>query len=66
LPARARRACHWLLGACALQIALGISTLVLVIPLPLALAHQAGALLLLTAAIWALHELRSSPLRSRE
>ncbi|MGH8522784.1 MAG: COX15/CtaA family protein [Gammaproteobacteria bacterium] len=65
LPARARRACHWLLGACALQITLGISTLILVVPLPLALAHQAGALLLLTMAIWALRELRSSPLRSR-
>ena len=65
LPARTRRACHWLLGAAALQFTLGISTLVFVVPLPLALAHQAGALLLLTMAIWALRELRSPPLRSR-
>ena len=34
-----------------LQVALGISTLLLVVPIPLAAAHQAGAVLLLTAAI---------------
>ncbi|MGH8490938.1 MAG: COX15/CtaA family protein [Gammaproteobacteria bacterium] len=60
LPTRARRACHWLLGAAALQVTLGISTLILVVPLPLALAHQGGALLLLTMAIWALYELGGS------
>ena len=65
LPAHARRACHGLLGACALQITLGISTLILVVPLPLALAHQAGALLLLTMAIWTLHEMHGPPFRSR-
>jgi cytochrome c oxidase assembly protein subunit 15 len=42
----------------AVQITLGISTLLLVVPLTLAAAHQAGALLLLTAAIWVNHELR--------
>ncbi len=57
LPARGRWACHWLLGAAALQITLGISTLILAVPLPLALAHQAGALLLMTAAIWTLNEM---------
>ena len=65
LPASARRACHGLLGACALQVALGISTLVFVVPLPLALAHQAGALVLLTIAIWTLHEMHGPRLRSR-
>ncbi len=34
-----------------LQVALGIATLLLVVPIPLAAAHQAGAVLLLTAAI---------------
>ncbi|MGH8534342.1 MAG: COX15/CtaA family protein, partial [Gammaproteobacteria bacterium] len=63
LPARARRACHWLLGAAGLQITLGIATLVFVVPLPLALAHQAGALLLLTMGIWTLHELHGPLLR---
>ncbi|CAN5720721.1 COX15/CtaA family protein [soil metagenome] len=65
LPASARRACYGLLGVCALQVALGISTLVFVVPLPLALAHQAGALVLLTIAIWTLHEMHGPRLRSR-
>jgi cytochrome c oxidase assembly protein subunit 15 len=40
------------------QISLGISTLLLVVPLHLAAAHQAGALLLFTAALWVRHQLR--------
>jgi heme a synthase len=39
-----------LFAASALQVALGIATLLLVVPLPLALLHQAGAMLLLTVA----------------
>jgi heme a synthase len=39
-----------LFAASALQVALGIATLVLVVPLPLALLHQAGAMLVLTVA----------------
>jgi cytochrome c oxidase assembly protein subunit 15 len=39
------------LAAAALQVALGISTLLLVVPIPLAVAHQAGAIVLLTAAL---------------
>jgi heme a synthase len=54
---RARRtpakvAGHHLLGTFALQAALGISTLLLAVPLPLAAAHQAGAVLLLACALW--------------
>ncbi len=56
----ARRACGALALAAAAQVALGISTLVLVVPVPLAAAHQAGALLLFSAAIWALHELAAA------
>ena len=37
------------------QVGLGILTLVLAIPVPLAIAHQAGALVLLTAALVAAH-----------
>src|SRR6266850_1137891 len=44
-PPRARLAADLLLGALALQIALGIATLLLAVPVPLAAAHQAGALL---------------------
>jgi len=57
-PGRARPAAHFLLAAAAVQVALGISTLVLEVPVPLAVAHQAGALALFTAAIWISHELR--------
>jgi heme a synthase len=42
----------------AIQIALGIATLLLVVPLALAAAHQAGALLLFAAALNASHALR--------
>ena len=47
-----RTASHLLLAALALQITLGISTLLLVVPVALAAAHQAGAIILLTAAIF--------------
>jgi cytochrome c oxidase assembly protein subunit 15 len=60
LPGSARRALHALLAAAALQFALGVSTLLLVAPIPLAAAHQAGAVLLLTAAILLRHGLRAT------
>lgn len=40
------------------QAALGIATLLLVVPLPLAVAHQAGAFVLLSLGLYALHGLR--------
>lgn len=40
-----------------LQAVLGIATLLLVVPIPLAAAHQAGAVALLTAALVAAHAL---------
>jgi cytochrome c oxidase assembly protein subunit 15 len=58
LPRPARAALHALLGMVALQVALGIATLLLVVPIPLAAAHQAGAVLLLTGAIVFRHTLR--------
>jgi len=57
LPRRVRRALHAILAAAALQFALGVATLLLVVPIRLAAAHQAGAVLLLTAAIVLRHEL---------
>ncbi|MBV9016404.1 MAG: COX15/CtaA family protein [Alphaproteobacteria bacterium] len=57
LPDRGRLALHALLAATAVQFLLGISTLLLVVPIPLAAAHQAGAVLLLTAAIVFRHAL---------
>jgi cytochrome c oxidase assembly protein subunit 15 len=47
-----------LLAALLLQFALGVATLLLVVPLPLAAAHQAGAVLLFAAALNAAHALR--------
>jgi cytochrome c oxidase assembly protein subunit 15 len=58
LPRRARNGATLLLGLLVLQIALGISTLVLVVPLPLAAAHQACAVLVFAAALNVAHALR--------
>jgi len=58
LPERTRIALHCLLATVILQFILGISTLLLVVPVALGVAHQAGALILLTAMLWARHEFR--------
>ena len=42
----------WLLAAVLAQVALGITTLLLHVPLPAALLHQAGAMVVLAAAVW--------------
>jgi cytochrome c oxidase assembly protein subunit 15 len=54
----ARISAHLMLVALALQIALGIAALLLVVPLLLAAMHQAGAMLLFAAALNASHALR--------
>ncbi|MBT3927794.1 MAG: heme A synthase, partial [Rhodospirillaceae bacterium] len=41
-----------------LQLGLGIATLLLFVPVPLGAAHQAGALLTFSAALWSSHALR--------
>jgi len=46
-----------LLAALALQVALGIATLLSVVSLPLAAAHQAGAVLVYASALWTAHAL---------
>jgi cytochrome c oxidase assembly protein subunit 15 len=53
--ARLFRASRFVLAAAVLQVALGISTLLLAVPTTLGVAHQAGAVLLFTAALLALH-----------
>ena len=58
VPAAARRGAHALLVAIVAQVALGIATLLLVVPLPLAAAHQAGAVFVLAAALNLAHALR--------
>ena len=54
---RARVAAHAVLAMLAVQVTLGIATLVNVVPLPLAAAHQAGALLLFALALNLAHAL---------
>ncbi|MGJ3259326.1 MAG: COX15/CtaA family protein [Rhodospirillales bacterium] len=51
----ARTRANILLAVACLQVALGISTLLLMVPIPLAAAHQAGALLLFACSVWLRH-----------
>ncbi len=60
LPARARRAANLLSIAVLVQVGLGISTLLLVVPLGLAATHQAGAVVVFMIALWTLFEFRRS------
>ena len=58
LPTPIRRATIATVHLSLLQVALGIATLLLVVPVSLGAAHQAGAMALLTAALWLRFELR--------
>ncbi len=60
LSARARLALNLLLGMALFQLALGIATLVFVVPTWLAVSHQGGAMLLFTFALFTNHALRQS------
>jgi len=55
----ARAASSALIAAFFLQAALGISTLLLGVPVALGAAHQGGAVLVLAAALWTAHALRA-------
>jgi len=57
LGAGARRAFHVWAAMVLLQLGLGIATLLLYVPVPLGAAHQAGALLTFSAALWSCHAL---------
>lgn len=57
-PLRARRGADVLVAGLAVQISLGIATLVNVVPIPLAAMHQAGALVVFTLALNVAHALR--------
>ena len=58
LPRNAQIGLHLLVLALFVQIALGISTLLLVVPVPLASTHQAGALVVITLALFVCHQMR--------
>jgi cytochrome c oxidase assembly protein subunit 15 len=58
LASRARAGGTALLAMLVIQLAIGIATLVFVVPLPLAALHQAGAVLVFALAINIVHALR--------
>jgi len=58
LVPRARRAANLLLAAAVLQVVIGITTLLMVVPVYMGASHQAGALILYSAIIWFVFELR--------
>ncbi len=57
LPAGVSSATHILIAVALLQVTLGISTLLLRVPVPLASAHQACAMVLFTVALYLCHGL---------
>lgn len=58
LPTRAYTAANAVAIMAWLQVALGISTLLTYVPVPLAASHQSGSLVLLSFAVWLTHELK--------
>ena len=62
MPQRARPAANALLHTAVLQVALGISTLLLSVPVVLAAAHQAVAMVLFTVGLFLVHSLRKIPI----
>lgn len=61
LPGRVAKGVSALMHAAVLQVALGIATVLLVVPVALAAAHQAVAMLLFTIALYLCHGLRRVP-----
>ncbi|MBF0169352.1 MAG: COX15/CtaA family protein [Alphaproteobacteria bacterium] len=59
IAARAKRAFLLAGGMALVQVGLGIATLLLIVPVALGSAHQAGAMVLLGLLIWARHEIRA-------
>ncbi|MET4701438.1 cytochrome c oxidase assembly protein subunit 15 [Constrictibacter sp. MBR-5] len=54
-PRAVRTAVTSLMAAVTVQAATGITTLILVVPIPLAAVHQGGAVVVLACALWAAH-----------
>jgi cytochrome c oxidase assembly protein subunit 15 len=60
-----RLALDALAAATLLQVGLGIATLLFIVPIPLAALHQAGAVIVLTAAVALCHTARAARRRER-
>ena len=63
VSSRARRAAHTVLGIAVAQAGLGIATLLWIVPVGLASLHQAMAVGLFAAALWAAYEIGETPAR---
>ncbi|XP_065750179.1 heme A synthase COX15 isoform X3 [Phocoena phocoena] len=61
LPRRTKIAAVTLLALAYTQVGLGISTLLMYVPTPLAATHQSGSLAVLSVALWLMSELRRVP-----
>ncbi len=61
LPVAVRRPVDLLFGMVILQISLGISTLMMHVPVALGVAHQGGAITLFCLALWSTHTLYRQP-----
>jgi cytochrome c oxidase assembly protein subunit 15 len=57
-PQGAQRAAALLLAMLGIQVGLGVSTLLLQVPVALGASHQAGAMVLFALSLWLAHELR--------
>lgn len=58
MPRRAQMALHAVAMAMMAQATLGISALLLYVPVWLGALHQSGALITISSALWLTHELR--------
>jgi len=61
LPPRIKTTVNALLGMAIIQVALGVTTILTYVPVPVAASHQAGSLTLLTIATYLVHELKRMP-----
>lgn len=63
LRSMARRPFDLLIVMVFAQVALGVSTLLFVVPITLAVAHQGGAIALFCLAVWAVHTIYRNPVK---
>ncbi|KAJ3339500.1 Cytochrome c oxidase assembly protein cox15 [Gonapodya sp. JEL0774] len=61
IPRQAKAALHAVMALAYCQAALGIFTLLYLVPIPLASAHQAGSVAVYSAAIWLAQAMRTVP-----
>lgn len=66
LPREARLGINLMLGMWLIQISLGITTLLFYVPVPLASAHQAGAVVLFALGLFVNFHLRTDPEEAHE